>query len=95
MWWVLRGGVLARQRVGAWFSRGNNATLSRERASLCTRMPRESAAGEPADHLVVMENIQLFLYTFLVSHYLWSVAFILWLFVSGTPTELTNYGLPH
>lgn len=40
-----------------------------------------------------MERLELFLYTFLVSHYIWNIVFISWLFTSGIPTELTNYGL--
>lgn len=40
-----------------------------------------------------MESTEIFLYTFLVSHYVFNILFISWLFTVGVPTELTNYGL--
>lgn len=42
-----------------------------------------------------MEKTEIFLYTFLVSHYIWNVVFISWLFTRGTPSDLSNYGLPN
>lgn len=40
-----------------------------------------------------MESTEIFLYTFLVSQYVFNILFISWLFIAGVPTELTNYGL--
>lgn len=42
-----------------------------------------------------MEKTEIFLYFFLVSHYMFTVFVIWWIFVHGTPTPLTNYGLPY
>lgn len=42
-----------------------------------------------------MESNEVFLYTFLTSHYLFTVLFVAWLFVAGVPTEISNYGLQH
>lgn len=42
-----------------------------------------------------MENPEIFLYTFLTSHYLSTVLFIAWLFLAGAPTEISNYGLQY
>lgn len=40
-----------------------------------------------------MEREEVFLYTFLTSHYFGTVLFIAWLFIAGVPTEISNYGL--
>lgn len=42
-----------------------------------------------------MESNEVFLYTFLTSHYLFTVLFVAWLFVAGVPTEISNYGLQY
>lgn len=42
-----------------------------------------------------MERLEIFLYVFLVSHHIFNVLFISWLYNVGIPTELTNYGLPN
>ncbi len=41
-----------------------------------------------------MEKTEIFLYIFLVSHYTFNVFVISWIFANGTPTDMTNYGLP-
>lgn len=43
--------------------------------------------------LLVMEKTEIFLYTFLVSHYVFNILFSSWLFIIESPTEITNYGL--
>lgn len=40
-----------------------------------------------------MERTEIFLYTFLVSHYVFNVLFISWLHIIGEPADLINYEL--
>lgn len=40
-----------------------------------------------------MESAEIFMFTFLTSHYLSTVLLITWLFFAGTPTDISNYGL--
>lgn len=69
--------VTSQQRV--WHKRGVERLSSR---------PRRAEVK-----LLVMEKTEIFLYTFLVSHYVFNILFVSWLFITGSPTEITNYGL--
>ena len=40
-----------------------------------------------------MESLEVFLYTFLVSHYIWNIVFVSWLLSSAAPPDHTYYGL--
>lgn len=40
-----------------------------------------------------MERTEIFLYTFLVSHYVFNVLFISWLYIIEEPTDLIHYEL--
>lgn len=40
-----------------------------------------------------MENAEVFMYVFVISHYTFTLFFVSWLFEYGKPTELSNYGL--
>lgn len=42
-----------------------------------------------------MEISEVVLFCVLFTHYFGTVLFISWLFVAGTPTEISNYGLPN
>ena len=42
-----------------------------------------------------MESPEIFLYTFILSHYVFKVVFVSWLARYGTADALTNYGLPN
>lgn len=90
----------ARHRGWAWLTGRNNAvssvtlqqsySLTRERSRGSEQLTT-SRKPDPR----VMEKLEIFLFTFLVSHYLWNIVFVSWLFTCFTPTDFTNYGLPN
>lgn len=76
-----------RHRGWAWPAGLNTAVSS---VTSQRRRVRHERGGE-ARSSRGMENTEVFLYTFIISHYIWNIVFVSWLF-SWEPTALNNYG---